>query len=287
MNLYASLAEIKASGKDSLGSEVTKYDDELLRVAVAVSRAIDRYCRRMFYPSLRIDTYSPVIGTDTLWVDDLISASLVEYSTDYGDTYQALAGSDYRLAYGDRINGQRPSANCIRLRPNGSLSAWPTGMEAARVTGWWGRTDDPGSAFGTGQVLAAGINASVTTLTVSDADAPSSIGIPPLFTVGQTLRCDDELMAVLGVDTTENKLSVRRGINGTTAASHATVDLSIWRAPDPIVRACVIQTVRLMERGLQGYGDARANPELGQLFFVKQADPEALELLSPYRRHAI
>ncbi|HRF71754.1 MAG TPA: hypothetical protein PL117_03200 [Accumulibacter sp.] len=289
MNLYASLAEIKASGKDSIGAEITKYDDELLRIAAAVSRAIDRYCRRVFFPALRTDTYSPIVSTDTLWVDDLISASLVEYSTDYGDTYTALTASDYWLAYGDRTNGRRPSANCIILRPTGRLKHWPARMEAARVAGWWGRSDEPSSAFEvSGQAITASVNASDTVLTVPDVDGPGSIGVPPVFAVGQTVRVEDELMAALAIDTGENKLTVRRGLNGTPGSAHNSgTSVSLWRVPDPVARACVIQTVRQMERGLQGFGDARANPELGQLFFTKQADPEAMELLSPYRRHAI
>lgn len=287
MNLYASLAEIKASGKDNIGAEITKYDDELLRVAAAISRSIDRYCRRVFYPSLRIDTYSPIADSDVLWVDDLISASLVEYSTDHGDTYTALTASDYRLAYGDRISN-RPSANCIILRPNGALKRWPTGMESVRVTGWWGRADSLTPFDASGQGITADINSAVTSLTVSDADGPGLIGIPPLFSVGQTLRIEDELLAVVAVDNHANTLAVRRGLNGTTAAAYSAPEgVSIWRVPEPVSRACVIQSVRQLERGLQGYGDGRANPELGQIFFTKQADPEALELLSPYRRHAI
>jgi len=286
MNLYASLAEIKASGKDSIGAEVTKYDDELLRIAAAVSRAIDRYCRRVFYPSLRIDTYSPIADSDVLWVDDLISASLVEYSTDHGDTYTALAASDYRLAYGDRISN-RPSANCIILRPNGALKRWPTGMESVRVTGWWGRADSLAPFEASGQTSNELLSATVS-VTVSDVDGPGLIGIPPLFAVGQTLRIEDEILSVFGVDTTLNTMAVRRGQNGSTAAAHVDGSaISIWRVPEPVSRACVIQSVRQHERGLQGFGDARANPELGQLFFTKQADPEAVELLSPYRRHAI
>lgn len=288
MNLYASLVEIKASGKDSIGSEVTKYDDELLRIAAAVSRFIDRYCRRVFYPSVRIDTYSPVSESEILWVDDLISASLVEYSLDHGDTWNSLTASDYRLAYGDRISN-RPSANCIILRPQASIATWPQGMESVRVTGWWGRSDAADTAFdASGQANAGALTLSASTITVPDVDGPGLIGIPPLFAIGQTLRIDDELLEILATDSTTNTLSVRRGVNGSAAASHLDeTSLKIWRVPEPVNRACVIQAVRQIERGLQGFGDARANPELGQLFFTKQADPEAMELLSPYRRHAI
>lgn len=287
MNLYASLAEIKASGQDNIGAEITKYDDELLRIAAAVSRSIDRYCRRVFYPSLRADTYSPITDSEILWVDDLISASLVEYSRDHGDTWEALTAADYRLAYGDRISN-RPSANCIILRPQGAIKRWPGGMEAARVTGWWGRADSQAPFDATGQTITTGINDTVTSLTVGDVDGPGLIGIPPAFAVGQTLRIDDELLAVVAVDNQANTLAVRRGLNGTTAATHESgAGLSLWRVPEPVGRACVIQAIRQLERGLQGFGDARANPELGQIFFTKQADPEALELLSPYRRHAI
>jgi len=57
----------------------------------------------------------------------------------------------------------------------------------------------------------------------------------------------------------------------------------VWRPPEAVRRATVIQAARQMERGFQGFGDARAQPEVGQLFFLKQIDPEAQALLAPYR----
>ena len=51
--------------------------------------------------------------------------------------------------------------------------------------------------------------------------------------------------------------------------------------------AAIIQAVRQMERGFQGFGDARATPEIGQLFFIKAMDPEAASLLVPYRKIAV
>jgi hypothetical protein len=43
-----------------------------------------------------------------------------------------------------------------------------------------------------------------------------------------------------------------------------------------------------MQRGFQGFGDARAQPEVGQLFFIKRLDPQAQEMLDRgFKRNAI
>ncbi len=55
------------------------------------------------------------------------------------------------------------------------------------------------------------------------------------------------------------------------------------KPPEPVKAAAVIQVLRHVERGFQGFGDARANPDVGQMFFFKQIDPEAAAKLAPYR----
>lgn len=52
--------------------------------------------------------------------------------------------------------------------------------------------------------------------------------------------------------------------------------------PEPIKQACIIQVMRWYMRGKQGYQDAGANVELGQMVYVKRLDPDVKELLWPY-----
>lgn len=83
-----------------------------------------------------------------------------------------------------------------------------------------------------------GINASVTTVTVTDADGSDENGLTR-FSVGNVIRIDSEYMVILSIDTGANTLTVKRGELGTTAAAHdnATV-IDVWSVEPDIVRAC-------------------------------------------------
>lgn len=53
-------------------------------------------------------------------------------------------------------------------------------------------------------------------------------------------------------------------------------------APAVIRHACEIQVMRWLMRSKQGYQDAGASPEVGQLTYVKRLDPDVKELLWPF-----
>ena len=59
-----------------------------------------------------------------------------------------------------------------------------------------------------------------------------------------------------------------------------------WAAaiPDDIKQATIIEAMRMYKRGMQGYEDAGAIQELGQLRMVKAKDPEYMSLIAPYMR---
>lgn len=53
--------------------------------------------------------------------------------------------------------------------------------------------------------------------------------------------------------------------------------------PADIAQACKIQTFRWFMRAKQGYQDASANPEVGQMMYLQQLDPDIKELLRSYQ----
>ncbi len=53
--------------------------------------------------------------------------------------------------------------------------------------------------------------------------------------------------------------------------------------PADIAQACKIQTMRWFMRAKQGYQDASANPEVGQMMYLQQLDPDIKELLRRYQ----
>ena len=72
--------------------------------------------------------------------------------------------------------------------------------------------------------LDGGVNASVSTLTLDDNEGSPAAAVG-FFRVGDKIRVDDEIMEVLTISAntgTEATITVRRGVDSSTAASHST-----------------------------------------------------------------
>lgn len=285
-NAYASVAEIRAGMPDGIRSSTNKYDGILLRLASEVSRSIDGWCNREFFPRLAT-RYFYGSGSRDLWVPDLLSITSVSYSEDDGATYTALVAADYLATVAGDVNG-RQSYDLLRVSAlSDTLAAWPAGERSIKIVGVWGYADDRDQAWESSGDTSEDnpLSSSAAAVTVNDVDADDAYGILPRFGAGQLLRLESEYVeATLAISASANTLGITRGRNGTTAASHVqNTAIDIWRAPEPIRRACVIQANRQLERGLQGFGDTRATPEIGTVTYARQWDPEAMALMSPYR----
>jgi hypothetical protein len=119
------------------------------------------------------------------------------------------------------------------------------------VTGVWGWHDDYDNAYAHVDDVqdGAGINATVTTITVADADGADLDGFQPRFSAGNLIQIGSELMDVTAVDTGANTLTVRRGVNGTTAAAHAVnADINVYQIPETIRRITARQAALLYRR---------------------------------------
>jgi hypothetical protein len=118
-----------------------------------------------------------------------------------------------------------------------------------KVTGIWGIHNNYSGAWVKYDDLAADINASVTSLTVADSDGADPWGFTPRFSPGSFLRIGTEYILVTAVNNTTNVLTVRRGVNGSTAAAHSTNDdVEVWQVEEPIRRVCIRQSGLLYTR---------------------------------------
>jgi hypothetical protein len=281
-NVYATPFEIKAAMPDAVRSTTTSYDLLLLRLSRAVSRFIDARCGRVFYPSYGTKAV-PGSGTELVVIPDAVAIERVRISHD-GRNYQELTSDDW---YGSVFDDESSPASWRTLVTTcwGQAQIWPEARRGVEITGWWGYADDRERAWeDSGAVLAAGASAETDSLAVEDLGAVDAWGIAA-FQVGQLVRVDDELMEVTRLVEADgsSSLTVLRGQNGTTAATHeAGAATRLWRVAEPVKQAAIIQAARQLERGLQGFGDARANPELGSMLYIKRIDPEADLMLQGY-----
>lgn len=137
----------------------------------------------------------------------------------------------------------------------------------ALVTGVWGWNKDYANAWKSLDTLQAAIvSTTATTLTVADADGADELGLTPRFSYGNLIKVDSEYMLVTATNTTTNVLTVQRGVNGSTAATHSNgAAVSVWRMDENIQRAATRQVAFLQAR--QGTFQSSDNTGLGTLTF--------------------
>jgi hypothetical protein len=100
-----------------------------------------------------------------------------------------------------------------------------TPENAISVTAAWGYHDDWGNAWvnSLDEVEdASGINASVTTITVTNVDGANIDTDSPRFSAGMLIKIESEWLEVTAAtNSTTDTLTVKRGARGSTAAIHA------------------------------------------------------------------
>lgn len=291
MNLYITPDEIKSAAPDLIRQTTTKYDDPLYRRCVSVSRAIDRRCKRHFYP--RVETrYFAGSGTGVLWIPDLISIFSVAVSTDGGKSYTTLAADDYYGAVSENFDSPW-SYNMVILSQDGSRMGFPQGMRSVRIVGEWGYTDDREACWeGSAIHLKEGMTAQDATLMIEDGIAQDLYGLGTFLQLGRLIRIGAEMLFVRSVAINQDEddvVTVVRGQNGSEAAAHeADEEIFLWRPPFDISQAAMISAVRDLARAQQGYVDTRGGLEVGgQMLWVGRWDPEAEDKISRYIRTGI
>ena len=280
-NLYITPGEIKDVAPDFIRTSQTKYDDALLRTARSISRAIDDHTYKRFYPITEARYFTAMRG-DSLWIEDLVSVITVKTDEDADRVYETTwAATDYDLRPFNAVG----SHNRLTITPNGNNAFPENTARGVEIDGVWAKVEDRVACYeDSNQTVQDNPMASgATVLTVSNVDDDDLFGISPAFVPGLLLRIQTEFFEVTAANKADETLTVIGARNGSAAASHVqNSTIEIWRPPAAVRAAASIMATRLMQRAQQGFADARANPELGQLQFVRRMDPEAKALLEPY-----
>jgi hypothetical protein len=159
--------------------------------------------------------------------DDLLSV------TSYTWSGTALDTDDYDMI----PNGSFPAEE-IAIYDGVSLAVPTDRTQAVVLTGIWGYHKNPAIMW----LNSNDTVQDVAGITVANADGLNLNGVKRFETL-QYIKVDDEFMLITGVNTVTNKLTVKRGVNGTTAAAHGNGDAIYTFTPDDIFTTAVRRRV--------------------------------------------
>lgn len=166
--------------------------------------------------------------------DDLLSV------TSYTWSGVALDTDEYETI----PNGAFPAEE-IAIYDDVSLAVPASRTESVVLVGIWGYHHNPAIMWLNSNDTVqdgAGISSSVQEITVDNADGLNPNGVKRFETL-QYIKVDDEFMLITGVNTATNKLTVKRGVNGTTAAAHSNGATIYTFTPDDIFTTAVRRRV--------------------------------------------
>ena len=276
MNLLATVDQVKRA----LEIAGTTYDALVTEALRATSRLIEGAAGRSFVPTLAT-RYQDGNGKSSLWLDEpWLDITTLSLASDGGTTYTALGATDWWES--DGLHYEVTPIQLLVLNPNGNYSGFYAGRRTVRLVGLLGWHRDYATAWEVSgdSVQDVSPTSAATSITVTDADGAGADGLTPRFSVGNLVQAESEIMEVIGVSASTNKLTVTRGVNGSTATTHAKgVALAIWRPDDLAHQATLIQAIRFFKRAQQGFADAGANLDLGKLVFAKKLDPDVEAIL--------
>lgn len=213
--VYTSLDRVRkilALGTDAV-------DDTLLqRYVLQMSAWFSTRCMRQFVPYYDTRTYD-TIGQHILHRRCYLDEDLLEVTslTVNGEAY--TLGTDYRL----QPSNVDPKSYMELISTSGKTwqQTATTYEDKIVVVGTWGYHDQYSAAWidTLDTVEDNPLSSTATTITVNDVDGFDVEG-QQRFEIDMYLRIEDEYLQITDMDTIANTLTVRRGIQGTTAAAH-------------------------------------------------------------------
>jgi hypothetical protein len=172
-------------------------DDNLFRqFTIESSRLFDVFCHRKFYPrtaTLNFDYQDP------FWLrlnDDLLAITTLTTSND-GGSGSAITSSQYMLMNGENHNRTPYNAVAIDQSTTANFDFFTTPHKSHHIFCTWGFHDDWSNAWTDSNDTVqdgAGINASVTTVTVSATGGSDIYNVANRFQEQQLLKIESEYL---------------------------------------------------------------------------------------------
>jgi len=278
-----SITTLDAAKQQLKISSIDVGDDDLLRVLLDVaSGMVTRHTGRHFVPLRAVRTYD-ARGEHVDSRDLDLDADLLQVVSITNGDGSTVPNSNCALKPANTDPKWR-----IRLTASSNLSwAYQDDWEdAIAIDGIWGYHSDYARAWvDTRDTVqnTGGIDAAATTLDVSDADGKDAQH-RPRFAVGQVLRIEDEFVEIAEVDTVTNRLTILRGVLGTTAAAHdADTAIHSWSPLPDIAQACISLVAWLYRTG-QKPGERYTFLNSGTTVQIHDAPLHIRQTLQAYQR---
>ena len=268
MNSYAGLTTLK----NRISIEGTGDDSQLRLLLEASSRAVDKYCHRFFYVLSAIRYFSGAGSELYFKREDLLSVTTLKTDEDGDGTFEntLTENTDFFLFPLNSYPKIRAEIN-----PNGNFSGFGLGSKRGiKIEGEFG--------YGDGESASPYSNSGTTTnevLDISETDVDVVSG--SALEAGQTILVESEQMYIKSISS--NTLTVIRGVNGTSSATHAISKIIyIYAYPSPIRESVIMLTSRLWKRKDSAFATIIASPELGQIEVFRGMDTDVKSFLTPF-----
>lgn len=250
---YTTLARVQAESKGDEANKKLGTDQQIMGYIRTVTERI-RTFHFEFEPYYATKRFTPSsMNTNNYQKLLTLSDYLLEPKTITVNGVAGAWGTDI-LAYPN--DGQYPVRTLRIANPSsGPLGSWyprtvqpDSYWECIAVTGFWGMRQyyTAMGFFDSGNTCPA-LTATQVTMTVQSVDGVDVYGRTPIFSPGNLIRIDDELMEVIkATGGLTNLLTVIRGARGTTATTHTVgTTIKVFEPEEDIVN-CATRQVGLL-----------------------------------------
>ena len=275
-NLYITAQDFKNFQRTD---SIDLTDDEVITAIIAqASRQIDDVTGRHFYPLVQTRLYD-IPGVDFTDRDEIsLDDDLLELITLTNGDLTVITNAQYILR---SVNS--PPYWAVKLRDSANIT-WEqnsanSSQQVLSVAGVWGWHN----AYARAWLLIGTLSAAVTTTTSLSLSLPVGHGV----VVGNLIKIDNEYFNVATVGATSATV-IRRGDNGTTAATHLiSAPIYQWQTVNSVQAACQLITDDYYKRRFGNSDNAAATiTAMGVVLTPKDIPAAAWRLLQPLMRQA-
>jgi hypothetical protein len=318
--VYATFEDVKAYLKGAKNANFHPQDDTTIKkFCVQMSRKFDAETDRHFVPVRQTRSYNhpgdigttypypaypastgPVVRpigryklADELRLDDDL-LQVVTLTTQNGNI--TISSDDYWLMTGENYN--YPPYDRIRLKPNGTTTLFSysgTVFQANQVDGYFGYHEDWAEAWQqVDTVQDDPLAAGATVVTVADVDGEDEQGLEPRFKTQQLVRFGSgataEYSYLINKSPETNILTVKRGVNGTTATEHAQgTAIYVYRPMAEIEHALLVLAAWSYRRkdSIGTFDDRPVASPTGMIIMPNYLPPEVRDMIKGYKREPL